>query len=273
MDEQQRKALLKETFDTVSDGYDGGALRFFPRSAENMVSLLGLRGDEHVLDIACGTGHASFAAARKLPRGRVTAVDFSAGMLNQAMSKAAAQGIGNIDFLERDMTALGFPVDAFDVAVCAFGIFFVEDMDTQVAHAASVVKPGGKLIISSFQEEHYFYPLSNMMFARLRSFTNQSPPESWRRVANKAKCRSLFNKAGLKNISVEARNVGYFLESADQWWDVVWNAAFRRIFSQLSQDDQARFKREHLQEVAALATKDGIWLDVGVLYTTGTKPM
>ena len=44
MDEQQRKAMLKETFDTVSGGYDGGSLRFFPQSAQNMVSLLELRG-------------------------------------------------------------------------------------------------------------------------------------------------------------------------------------------------------------------------------------
>jgi hypothetical protein len=38
--------MLKETFDAVSGGYDGAALRFFPNSAQNMVSLLDLRGDE-----------------------------------------------------------------------------------------------------------------------------------------------------------------------------------------------------------------------------------
>ena len=83
MDEQQRKAMLKEPFDTVSSCYDGGALRFFPKSAQSMVSLLDLRGDEHALDVACGTGHASLAVARALPNGRVTGVDFSAGMLDQ----------------------------------------------------------------------------------------------------------------------------------------------------------------------------------------------
>ena len=51
MDEQQRKAMLKETFDTVSSGYDGAALRFFPKSAQSMVSLLDLRGDERALDV------------------------------------------------------------------------------------------------------------------------------------------------------------------------------------------------------------------------------
>lgn len=152
MDEQQRKALLKETFDSVSEGYDNGALRFFPASARNMAASLGLRGDEHVLDVACGTGHASFA------------------------------------------------------------------------------------------------------------------------IANEGGCRQLFDKAGLTDIRIEQKNAGYYLDSAEQWWDVVWNAGYRRMMSQLSPGDRARFKQEHLAEIAALGTDKGVWLDVGVLYTVGTKP-
>jgi ubiquinone/menaquinone biosynthesis C-methylase UbiE len=272
MDEHKRKAMLKETFDTVSSGYDGGALRFFAQSAHNMVSLLDLRGDEHALDVACGTGHASLAAARMLPNGRVTGVDFSGGMLEQASRKAAAHSISNIDFLERDMTALGFPVASFDVAVCAFGIFFVDDLDAQLAHIASVVKPGGKVMISSFQEEHYFHPLREMMLDRLRTHAIAIPPPVWKRVGNEGACSALFKGAGLTNTRVETRNVGYYLDCAERWWDVIWNAGFRRLVSLLPQDDRDRFKREHLKEIEALTTSDGIWLDVGVLYTVGTKP-
>ena len=272
MDERQRKAMLKDTFDTVSSGYDGGALRFFAQSAQSMVPLLDLRGDERALDVACGTGHASLALARMLPNGYVTAVDFSAGMLHQARTKAAAQGMGKIDFLERDMTALGLPADSFDVALSAFGIFFVDDMDTQLAHVASVVKPGGKVMISSFQEEHYFHPLREMLLARLRTHAIAIPPPNWKRVGNEGACSALFERAGLTNTRVESRNVGYYLDCADQWWSVIWNAGFRRLVSQLPEDALERFKREHLNEVEALTTKDGIWLDVGVLYTVGTKP-
>lgn len=272
MDEQQRKAALKETFDTVSGGYDGVALRFFPQSAQSMVSLLDLRGDEHALDVACGTGHASLAVARMLPNGRVTGVDFSAGMLDQARSKAALRGIGNIEFLERDMTALGFPAESFDVALCAFGIFFVDDMETQLAHVASVIKPGGKVVISSFQAEHYFRPLREMMLARLRSYAVAIPPPIWQRVGDEGACSALFDRAGLTNTRVESRNVGYYLDCVEQWWEVIWNAGFRRLASQLPEDARERFKREHLKEIEALTTKDGIWLDVGVLYTVGTRP-
>jgi ubiquinone/menaquinone biosynthesis C-methylase UbiE len=110
------------------------------------------------LDVACGTGHASLALARMPPSGHVTAVEFSAGMLDQARKCAAAQGVGNCDFLEGGMADLGFPSDSFDVAQCAFGVFLFDDFDTQLARLVSVVKPGGRVIISSFQEDHYFLP-------------------------------------------------------------------------------------------------------------------
>ncbi len=270
MDEQKHKTLMKETFDTVSSGYDNGALRFFPASAEHMAVSLGLCGDEQVLDVACGTGHASLAIAKKLKRGRVTAVDFSSGMLDQARRKAGSLSLQNIEFLERDMQALGFPAGLFDIAICAFGIFFVENMDAQLSHIASVVKPGGRVMISNFQEG-YFHPLKDLMVKRLGAYGVQMPPQTWKRIATDAGCRELFTKAGLTEIRIDRKNVGYYLDNADQWWDIVWNAGFRRLVSQLKPEDQGRFKREHLREIEAERTKDGIWLDVGVLYTVGTK--
>ena len=271
MDEQQFKVLLKETFDSESGGYDNGALRFFSASAEHMAAALGLRGDEQVLDVACGTGHASLAIAKKLKDGRVTAVDFSPGMLDQARKKAAALNAGNVEFLERDMQNLGFPVGQFDIAVCAFGIFFVEDMDAQLAHIVSAVKPGGRIMISCF-EESYFYPLKEMFFTRIEAYGVPPHPQAWRRIANEAGSRDLFSKAGLTDIDVRKKNVGYNLRSAEDWWEIVWNAGLRRMVTRLNAEDRERFRSEHLQEVEALRTKEGIWLDVGVLYTIGTKP-
>jgi hypothetical protein len=45
MQESQRKAILRETFNTIADGYDGDTLRFFASSARDMGSLLDLHGD------------------------------------------------------------------------------------------------------------------------------------------------------------------------------------------------------------------------------------
>src|SRR5512144_2139044 len=98
MDEQQMKAMLIDTFNIVTESYDSRELRFFNESANNMAGLPQLRGDEHVLDVACGTGNAALAIARRLQCGRVTALDFSPGMLDQARRKAALLKLVNVEF-------------------------------------------------------------------------------------------------------------------------------------------------------------------------------
>ena len=271
MNEQQRKAMIKETFDTVAGAYDSKALRFFPESAKHLAARLGLKGNEQVLDVATGTGHAALALAAGLPQGRVTGVDLSPGMLAQARSKASSRDVRNVDFLERDMEALGFPAATFDAAVCSFGIFFVDDMDAALAQIAGTVRPGGQVAVSGFQED-YFHPLKDLLHGRLAGYGVPLPPQTWKRIATEDGCRELFRRAGLTGARVERKNMGYFLDSAEEWWDVVWNAGFRRLVGQLAYADLDRFRREHLQEVAALATRNGVWLDVGVLYTIGTKP-
>lgn len=270
MDEEQNIAIVRETFDSVCDRYDHEALRFFAESAKHLAASFDLRGDERVLDVATGTGHAALAIGGRLPRGHVTGIDFSPGMLEQARKKASSLGLANVDFEERDMRALGFAPDYFDAAVCAFGIFFVEDMDAQLARIAGMVKPGGWVAITSFRDD-YFQPLKDMMHERLSAFGVKKPPQTWRQIASKEGCRELFERAGLRDIHVELKDVGYYLEGARDWWDVVWNAGFRRLVSRLEADDLERFKEEHLRDVDALKTPNGIRLSVPVLFTVGIK--
>lgn len=270
--EQQRLAILKETFDAVAPGYDSQPLRFFPASGAQMAALLAPRGHERVLDVACGTGNAALAVAPLLPQGQVTAVDFSAGMLAQGRQRAAAAGIANIEFREGDMRALDFAGDPFDAALCAFGIFFAADMVDQLSRIAATVRPGGVVMTSTFALD-YFQPLRDLLMARVAAYGVSLPPQAWRQVASEEGCRELFAQAGFSQVQVERRNLGYHLASAEDWWAVIWNAGFRRLVNAIAPEERERFRKEHLREVAALAGDQGIWLEVGVLYTIGTKPL
>jgi ubiquinone/menaquinone biosynthesis C-methylase UbiE len=231
---------------------------------------LPLTGSERVVDIATGTGNVALELAKRLPHGSVTGIDFSAGMLARAREKTAEQGARNITFVEMDMQEMALAAAGFDAATCAFGIFFVEEMDAQLSRIAALVREGGTIAICNFQEE-YFNPLRQLMVQRLVAYGVQLPPQTWQRIATEAGCRELFAGAGIKNVRVEQKNMGYYLANADQWWDLIWNAGFRGMLQQLQPDTLERFREEHLREVAELETPDGIWLDVGVLYTRGEK--
>ncbi|MCL4310110.1 MAG: methyltransferase domain-containing protein [Actinomycetota bacterium] len=264
--------LIKDTFDTVCKGYDGEALAFFPRSAAAMTRRLGLRGDEHVLDVATGTGHLALSIASALTRGRVTAIDFSQGMLNCARQKAIHRGTKNVEFIEMDMQNMELKARSFDVAVCSFGIFFVEDMSAQLKKITSLVKPGGTVAISTFEENHYFPPLVELMINRLEKFGVDKPPQTWKNVAREDGCRKLLESSALTNIHIGYENVGYHLATPEEWWCVIWNGGFRRLVDRLGPEQMARFRSEHLAEVDSRRNADGIWLDVGVLFSIGQRP-
>lgn len=270
MDDQNRKEMFRKTFDTVAEGYDHPTLKFFPESAHHISSLLNLRGDERVPDVATGTGNAALTIAGHLPDGSVTGIDFSRGMLDRAVRKAEALSIGNVSFLEMDMQEIDFPDNHFDAAVSAFSIFFVADLEKQLRHISGKVKSGGKIIMSTFFE-NAFSPLVDKFLERLDKYNVEIPPMTWKRVATAEKCVSLFNSADLKDTGSHMKDCGYCLKDASGWWYIIWNGGFRGLVSRLSGDELERFKTEHLQEVQELSSANGIRLEMNILFTIGTK--
>ncbi len=270
MNEQERKMMIMDTFNTVAAGYDRDALRFFPESAKLLAGALGLAGNEHVLDVATGTGCAALAIAALVPNGQVTGIDFSEHMVAEARAKAEKLNIRNAGFLKMDMQTLQLMDADYDAATCAFGIFFVEQMEQQLREISKKVKKGGKVAITGFNEGS-FSPMVDALFARLKVYGIEAPPLSWRRIATKEKVTALFQSVGFKDIRVKSKNLGYYLKNAAEYWDIVWYAGFRGLVNQLSASDLEAFKTEHLGEVQAMSSNEGIWLNVEVLFTIGVK--
>jgi len=271
MDEQELKKKIQEAFNAVAEGYDNPALRFFPESAKHLPQHLDLKGDEQVLDVATGTGNAAITLAGVLPHGLVTGIDFSEGMLSRAKTKIEEKGVRNVRLFSMDMQALDFPDYTFDIAVLFFSIFFVEDMEQQLRHLAKKVRPGGKVLATSFKDGT-FSPLVEIFFDGIKKY-GVEVPSVWRRLSTPEECESLFEKAGFSEISVDIKDIGYYLTDAGQWWDIVWNGGLRRYVSVLSGNDLEQFKRDHLREIDGLSSDEGIWLEVKVLYVMGINSL
>lgn len=65
------------------------------------LALLAPTPDQHVLDLFCGLGNFSLPIARRA--GRVTGIEGDAGLVARARDNAAANGIGNAQFLAVDL--------------------------------------------------------------------------------------------------------------------------------------------------------------------------
>lgn len=272
MDEQtaQMREMIRDTFNIVAEAYGTGSSRFFHLAGQTMADLHQLGGAEHILDLASGTGAAAIPLARRVPRGRVTGVDLSSGMLAQARARAQQEGLSNIEFHEQDMTELDLPEAGFDHANCAFGLFFVDDMVSLLAHIASKVRPGGSVMISGFCGDS-FMPAADITLGLLPDY-GVEPPETigWKRMAEPEQLQALFDGAGLVDMNIERRSLGYYVDR-EGWWEVVWNAGFRGLVAQLG-DRLPEYRRELDSRLAAIETDQGIWLEVDVNFTRGIRP-
>ena len=268
MDEQQRKAQIKKTFDTVAEGYGTAGMEFFHNAAAHLPGIFQLQGHEQLLDVATGTGIASCAIAPHLPRGKITGIDLSEGMLAQSRARAQNLGHSNIELHAMDMQNIGFDDTHFDAANCSFGLFFLPDMQSLLQHIASKVKPGGQVVACSFYQGS-FEPNIDLFLQRIQRFGVETPDISWKKINTEEKFHALYASAGLSDVQMHRREIGYPLDDVESWWRLIWYAGFRGMVAQLNEADLAQFKQEHLAEIAALRTEHGIPLNISALYASG----
>ncbi|MCW8855096.1 MAG: methyltransferase domain-containing protein [Gammaproteobacteria bacterium] len=270
MDTKQRKTMIQNAFDTVAGGYDHPSLAFFPDTADYLLNCLSMTDDQHLLDVCTGTGMVALKAARQLSQGKVTGIDLSSGMLSQAATKAQQQGLTNVDFVNMDLDELQFDGQLFDLASCSFDLFFIDDMNQAMSNIARVVKPGGKIAISSFTGDA-FEPYSQMFLDCYQSFGKEIPPLSWKRLDTEESLRSVYAAAGIDDVKIHFESLSYDMENESHWWDVVWNAGYRGLLNQLTENQQLEFKKRHLSEVAGYCQHNGASLNTDIVIAIGTK--
>lgn len=105
-----------------------------------------ISSDDHVLECACGTGAISVCVAPVCAR--LTATDFSKGMLKRAARKAKRHP--NMDVAFADITSLHFGDNRFDKVIAGNVIHLLDNPNGAIAELVRVCKPGGKIIIPTY---------------------------------------------------------------------------------------------------------------------------
>jgi trans-aconitate 2-methyltransferase len=105
---------------------------------------LRLRGDEVVLDAGCGTGRDTALLLKRLPAGRVVAVDASSRMLERLRERLAGR-LDRVEVIQADLTE-PLPADLEVDAVFSVAAFhWIADHQALFANLAKALRPGGQL--------------------------------------------------------------------------------------------------------------------------------
>lgn len=266
------KKAITQVFDLVASKYDNPSLRFFPFCADKLVDYAKIKPNQKVLDIATGTGVVAMAAAQCLTHGgRVQAIDLSKNMIQQAQQNLKHAGFDNVDFHIMDAEQLEFKNNYFDVITCSYGLFFMPDMSTALQSWLRVLKPGGKIIFTSFAPSA-FQPLTEIFMKNLADYGITPPPPRWLQLAGEDLCKKILTDSGFEKVQVTQAQLGYHLAEFNNWWEVIQSAGYRGLYEQVPSENRAEFEAKHRVEIDKLITEDGIWMDVQTLFSTATKP-
>ena len=105
--------------------------------ARDVIDRLELRGDEHVLDAGCGTGRVTEELARRVPNGRVLAVDGSAAMVAEARARG-------LDAHVADLAELTLP-EPVDAILSTATFHWIADHERLFARLHAALRPGGRI--------------------------------------------------------------------------------------------------------------------------------
>ena len=130
-----------------ADRYDAASAAFDPALADGAR----IAAADRVLDVGCGAGISTRAAARAAPAGHATGIDVSAPLLAEARRRSAAAGLANTTFVQADAQVHPFQPGAYDVVVSRFGAMFFGDPVAGFANLARALRPGGRLALLSWQ--------------------------------------------------------------------------------------------------------------------------
>ncbi|MDJ0944672.1 MAG: methyltransferase domain-containing protein [Kiloniellales bacterium] len=266
------KARAAATYNAAADHFDEPPLAFWDRIGDRTVERLAPALGDRVLDVGCGAGASALPAARAVgPEGRVIGVDLAEALLERARIKAARLGLGNAEFRYGDMTDLGFPDASFDAVVCVFALFFAPDMEAQIARLWRLVRPGGRLAVTTWGTEA-FEPGSRTFWDAVRFFrpdlVNDFRP--WTRITEPEAVTRLFLEGGAAAPEVTAEAGVQPLSKVEDWWTIALGSGFRATIDLLSAEEARKVREANL---ARLRLEGVAGIETGAVYAVARKPV
>ncbi len=130
---------------------------FRNNSAREIIRHLALEPGMKVLDFGCGPGRLTIPVAKRVGSGgEVTAFDIQAGMLQRVRSKAAAEKLDNIRFVQGGAGEGKLGCEQYDRALLVTVLGEIPDRQAALAEIFDSLKHGGILSVTEVIADPHF---------------------------------------------------------------------------------------------------------------------
>jgi SAM-dependent methyltransferase len=264
---EEHKTWLAGVFDRASPTYDrvGGA--YHEHFARRMVDLARIAPGSNLLDVACGRGAVLLAAAPTA--GSLTGVDVSPGMIELAETDLRAAGVDGFQLRVMDAERLEFPDAGFDALTAAFLLFFLPRPDRAAAEFRRVLRPGGRIAVSTWAEDDERWAWADDLFAAAGTSQRCALQQPFDRAEDVIE---LFDEAGFVELRAHHETTTIHFATEHEWWNWHWSFSVRGTLEQLGEPAVRALREASFRELVALETAEGYPMRLDAWVVTGAAP-
>ena len=142
---QSQQQAVQAQFTRTAEAFARYATRDTPEMLAERVEFAELTPDDRVLDVACGPGAFTLAAAQRVRFAR--GADLTSAMLRQARAFQQERRVRNVYFDCADAERLPYADGAFDVVTCQFAFHHMPRPQATLEEMVRVAKPGGRVYL------------------------------------------------------------------------------------------------------------------------------
>ncbi len=193
----------------LGDGMD----RLLAPILETVLDVANLKQGDRVLDIGCGGGTSTLAAAHSVgPDGHAMGADISETLLRLARDRAQAADVSNAAFQLCDAETHEFETNSFDAMISRFGVMFFGDPAAAFANMATGLRPGARITFAAWGQIPN-NPYFTLPAAVARKHFGAAPPKTDPddpgpfAFRDPARVLGILNDAGLSNAQVDVREI------------------------------------------------------------------
>ncbi|HEU5301615.1 MAG TPA: methyltransferase domain-containing protein [Acidimicrobiia bacterium] len=267
-EESRHWVVNAERYDVMLGGY-----------VEHILGAAGLASDDWVLDVGCGTGATTIAAAGVATAGDVLGVDLSGPMLEHARTRAQEAGLTNITFEQLDAQTAALADASRDAVISRFGVMFFEDPVAAFANIAGALRPGGRVAFACWKEllanEWMFVPgMAVAAHVPLPDPGEQGAPGPFA-FGDPDRVREILETAGLRSIEVTAVDDPLLLGghgTAGEAVEFLRGTGMARTLLADADPDLAERALDSVREaLVPFETPDGVRLGAGAWLVTARR--
>jgi ubiquinone/menaquinone biosynthesis C-methylase UbiE len=142
---QSQQQAVKAQFTRTVEAFSRYATRDTPEMLAERGEFAGLMPADLLLDVACGPGAFTLAAAQQVRFAR--GVDLTDAMLRKARAFQQERSVTNACFDCAEAERLPYPDNIFDFVTCQFAFHHMPRPQATLAEMVRVAKPGGRVYL------------------------------------------------------------------------------------------------------------------------------